>query len=988
MIIQCNSCGQRYNLDESKIPGRGARVTCPSCKTKFVVMKPGQGSDDAAAPQPSPAQSNPQTAPPPAPAPAGIRSWQVRVASGLIYDFTDVATLKSWLVEGKVTQNDQISADGTTWTPIARVGDLEAFFSQAPAPTQQPPQAQPPAQQPPVQQPPVQQPPVQQAAPQQGGGQPPPASAAANNPLAAAFSGPSDPFEQFNTDTDAEAAPAPPTTGDEHFDQGTQPGTNGSGKPAVEMTAPASPQAPAPPPAQPQAPQPPAATASPAAPGATGSASPAPPMGGDDDAIPIAPPPGSAAEAAGADPFGGPDAGAPPPGEGSLDLWGETESTVESPEPRTGASTTLDTDLFDNPEGTPTGVHDQPPGAASPGGAPDPFAAGGAPPPPAPAPGGNPDPFASDGPPSPAPSVAGGADPFANNGPPSAAPSPPAGNGPDPFASAGPASIPSGPPVAQSSNPFVDESERVQMWDEPEKPTAPAQQPAGAPAPRAKPVSPQKRPGGGGRRVVLLLIPLVLILAAAAGAYVFRDRLQPLLDQVMARINGEEPAPTPPPRNVELALDGQARDTYLVARRLSRMADPDAQNGAVDRFAKVTSLAENNPLALAGVLQSLSIRKMLGGEVPDEELQAASASATQAWRDLTDHPATNRARGAYYLASGNAAQAVAFLDTAVERNPEDGEALALRGLAKLSSDQTVDGLADLNAALETDRQLTWGYQLALEHLKGRDARRARNRLSTLRRQDEKARSAITNDMYQPNPDEVAVLLPVEPTASPAPTPVVDTTQTPEVTATAQPTQTRLAVVTPNTPAPTPTATRTTVVTQTPVATTRVPTPTPFATPTVVNTATPVVTSTPVTTATPEPTQPPASPTPTEESITANAKDYYVAGRALIQAGDPAGAIEELENAVRLQPNNPVFHAELGWAHYQNREPTPAVRELEQAVRLNQMLPIAHRRLGYVFESLSRYPEACIHFDNYLRLAPTANDAAKIQTRRRRMGCGG
>jgi predicted Zn finger-like uncharacterized protein len=40
MIATCPNCSSRYRLDEDKIPGRGARITCPSCSHKFVVYRP------------------------------------------------------------------------------------------------------------------------------------------------------------------------------------------------------------------------------------------------------------------------------------------------------------------------------------------------------------------------------------------------------------------------------------------------------------------------------------------------------------------------------------------------------------------------------------------------------------------------------------------------------------------------------------------------------------------------------------------------------------------------------------------------------------------------------------------------------------------------------------------------------------------------------------------------------------------------------------
>ena len=37
MIVTCESCKARYKLDDSKVSGRGAKITCPKCRHVFVV---------------------------------------------------------------------------------------------------------------------------------------------------------------------------------------------------------------------------------------------------------------------------------------------------------------------------------------------------------------------------------------------------------------------------------------------------------------------------------------------------------------------------------------------------------------------------------------------------------------------------------------------------------------------------------------------------------------------------------------------------------------------------------------------------------------------------------------------------------------------------------------------------------------------------------------------------------------------------------------
>lgn len=203
MIVTCESCQAKYKLDDSKITGRGAKITCPKCKHIFVVYTrqapapatapvppavssapppPGddpEGWDDGPTriggalppPRATPPQAqhisagslsrpNPTLAvsledspernvaylppPPSAPAPVsgefaaraatldfkkvGVAIWKVKIKLGLIYDFSDIKTLRKYISDGRVTAADVISYDGKTWKPIGEIPDLDVFF--------------------------------------------------------------------------------------------------------------------------------------------------------------------------------------------------------------------------------------------------------------------------------------------------------------------------------------------------------------------------------------------------------------------------------------------------------------------------------------------------------------------------------------------------------------------------------------------------------------------------------------------------------------------------------------------------------------------------------------------------------------------------------------------------------------------------------------------------------------------------------------------
>ncbi len=193
MIVTCPACSSRYKLDESKVTGRGAKITCPKCKHVFVVYPggttgplpesiakieetraaaPNLASGMAAALQNgAPADNewdeeptrigmqkppdlrrpaNPTLAVPFEPPETfqisaeeaaarsptldfkkvGVSTWKVKIKIGLIYDFSDIKTLRKYIQDGRVTAADVISYDGKLWKPLGEIVDLDMFFVQ------------------------------------------------------------------------------------------------------------------------------------------------------------------------------------------------------------------------------------------------------------------------------------------------------------------------------------------------------------------------------------------------------------------------------------------------------------------------------------------------------------------------------------------------------------------------------------------------------------------------------------------------------------------------------------------------------------------------------------------------------------------------------------------------------------------------------------------------------------------------------------------
>lgn len=97
MIVRCPNCGTEFGFDDRQV-GEGVTVRCSVCKHVFKVMS-------AAAPAPAPA-------------------WQIRTTDDASFTASDVATLREWIGEGRLTPDDQVSRTGRNWM---RLGEMPEF---------------------------------------------------------------------------------------------------------------------------------------------------------------------------------------------------------------------------------------------------------------------------------------------------------------------------------------------------------------------------------------------------------------------------------------------------------------------------------------------------------------------------------------------------------------------------------------------------------------------------------------------------------------------------------------------------------------------------------------------------------------------------------------------------------------------------------------------------------------------------------------------
>jgi predicted Zn finger-like uncharacterized protein len=152
MDVRCEKCLTVYDFDEAQVGPGGVTVKCTQCGNLFKVRRRDTAEMPIARTPDPPARERKNTlgrlgtneagsTPPPAKEPSQPKAfpregsasqWMVRLADdGEIFRFREMTTLSQWIVEHKVTRDDEISRDGATWKPLGGIPELEPFFRTA-----------------------------------------------------------------------------------------------------------------------------------------------------------------------------------------------------------------------------------------------------------------------------------------------------------------------------------------------------------------------------------------------------------------------------------------------------------------------------------------------------------------------------------------------------------------------------------------------------------------------------------------------------------------------------------------------------------------------------------------------------------------------------------------------------------------------------------------------------------------------------------------
>ncbi len=96
---------------------------------------------------------------------------------------------------------------------------------------------------------------------------------------------------------------------------------------------------------------------------------------------------------------------------------------------------------------------------------------------------------------------------------------------------------------------------------------------------------------------------------------------------------------------------------------------------------------------------------------------------------------------------------------------------------------------------------------------------------------------------------------------------------------------------------------------------------------------------------------------------------YLAGVALLELDDPSGALEHLEQAVRLDPADPDCRVALARALFRLARFGDALRHAARALETHPELPEAHEVMALLLEREGKYAEADRHLARAARLDP-------------------
>jgi len=120
----CPNCQKPFRLPPSAHRAMALNLTCPACMSYVDVGESGDGERGEVGRVSLAGVQTPGRQDQAGFSSLGVKAVKVRVPWGMVYEFSDIQTLQSYMQTGKVTPDDHISLDGQKWVAIGPRTDL------------------------------------------------------------------------------------------------------------------------------------------------------------------------------------------------------------------------------------------------------------------------------------------------------------------------------------------------------------------------------------------------------------------------------------------------------------------------------------------------------------------------------------------------------------------------------------------------------------------------------------------------------------------------------------------------------------------------------------------------------------------------------------------------------------------------------------------------------------------------------------------------
>lgn len=118
MDVRCEKCLTEYEFDDAKVTEAGVTVKCTTCGHVFKVRRAASAAPSAPRDEFSPESAQIDR----------MREWKIRQPAGNIFTCRELTTLQKWIVERKVSREDEISLTGDSWKRLGDIPELAGFF--------------------------------------------------------------------------------------------------------------------------------------------------------------------------------------------------------------------------------------------------------------------------------------------------------------------------------------------------------------------------------------------------------------------------------------------------------------------------------------------------------------------------------------------------------------------------------------------------------------------------------------------------------------------------------------------------------------------------------------------------------------------------------------------------------------------------------------------------------------------------------------------